>query len=64
MSHKFSVLFLQICKKLEAKKVFYVVAIDSIKIFFQNDRQNLSFVKAISAFGKKMARNLRKMANF
>ena len=50
------------------KIVIYVVVFDPIKILVgwahQNDRQNLSFVKAISAFGKKMARNLRKMANF
>ena len=49
MNHKFSVFFLQNCKKLEAKNVFYVIAFDPINILknwaLQNDRQNLSFVK-------------------
>jgi hypothetical protein len=29
----------------------------------QNDRQNLSFVKAINVVGRKMTRNIRKMVN-
>ena len=49
------------------KSVFYVIAFDPIKIFLdwaiQNDRQNLSFVKAINVVVEKMNRNGRKMAN-
>ena len=49
------------------KIVIYVVVFDPIKILVgwahQNDRQNLSFVKAINVFGRKMTRNTRKMAN-
>ena len=47
------------------KNVIFVVSFDPIKIWIswalQNDRQNLSFVKAV--VGKKMARNGLKMAN-
>ena len=69
MSHKFSGLFLQNCKKLEEnKKVFYAVNFDSIKISInwalQNDCQNLCFVQAINLVGQKMARYGCKMANF
>ena len=43
------------------------MAFDSIKILacwaLQNDRQNLSFVKATYVVGKKMARNTGKIAN-
>ena len=49
------------------KIVIYVVVFDPIKILIcwahQNDRQNLSFVKAITVVGRKMTRNTRKMAN-
>ena len=49
------------------KIVIYVVVFDPIKILVgwahQNDRQNLSFVKAITVVGRKMTRNTRKMAN-
>ena len=49
------------------KIVIYVVVFDPIKILvgwaYQNDRRNLSFVKAINVVGRKMARNTRKMAN-
>ena len=59
MSHKFSLFFLQNCKKLEAKKkVFYVIAFDLIKISkslaSQNHRQIHSFMKSINVVGKKM----------
>ena len=41
--------------------MIYVVAFDPIKILigwvFQNDRQNISFVKDEHTYGKKMARN-------
>ena len=54
-------------KGKEKKIVIYVVAFDPIKILtcwaLQNDRQNLSFVKAINVVGRKMARNTYKMAN-
>ena len=44
-----------------------VVVFDPIKILVgwaqQNDRQNLSYVKAINVVGRKMTRNTRKMAN-
>jgi hypothetical protein len=44
--------------------VIYVIAFDPIKILtcwaLQNDSQNLSFVKAINAISKEMARNLIK----
>ena len=68
MSHKFPFFFLQNCKKLKAKKkVFYVIAFDLIQILkswaSQNDRQILSFVKAIHVVGKKMTRNSLKMPN-
>ena len=47
--------------------MIYVVAFDPIKILTcwapQNDRQNLSFVKATNVVGEKMARNTCKMAN-
>ena len=46
--------------------MIYVVAFDPIKILtcwvLQNDRQNLSFVKAINLVGKKMNKNGGKMA--
>ena len=49
------------------KIVIYVVVFDPIKILVvwaqQNDRQNLSFVKAINVVVKKMARKGRTMAN-
>ena len=49
------------------KIVIYVVVFDPIKILvgwaYQNDRRNLSFVKAINVVGRKMTRNTRKMAN-
>ena len=56
MIHKFSLFFLQNCKKLETKeKVFCVMDFDLTKILkcwaSQNDGQILSFVKAI--VGKK-----------
>ena len=48
--------------------MIFVVAFDPIKILpcwaLQNDRQNLSFVKAINVAGKKMVRNTHKMANY
>ena len=47
--------------------VIYVVVFGPIKILVgwahQNDRQILSFVKAIDAVGKKMNRNCFKMPN-
>jgi hypothetical protein len=47
--------------------VIYAVAFDPIKIStcwaLQNDRQNLSFVKATNVVGEKKARNTCKMAN-
>jgi hypothetical protein len=51
MRHKFSIFFLQNCKKLAgSKNEFYVIAFDLTKIFkswaSQNDRQIISFVKA------------------
>ena len=69
MSHIFFSFFLTKLKIKKMKKiVIYVVVFDPIKILVgwahQSDCQNLSFVKAINAVGKKMARNLRKMANF
>ena len=46
--------------------MIYVIAFDPIKILtcwaLQNDRQNLSFVKATNVVGKKMAGNTCKMA--
>jgi len=46
--------------------VIYVIAFDPIKILtcwaHQNDRQNLSFVKATNVVGKKMTGNTCKMA--
>ena len=67
MSHKFPGLFLQNCKKLEVKEYVYFVAAFDPNWFFsswalQNDRQNLSFVKAIDVDGKTMARNGSEMA--
>ena len=44
-------------------KIFVTVVILVIEYIIQNDRQNLSFVKAINVVGGKMARNGRKMAN-
>ena len=60
-------LFLQICKKLEAKrKVFHVITFHLIKIQIswkcQNDHQILSFIKAMNVVGKKMARKRHEMA--
>ena len=47
--------------------VIYVVVFEPIKILIgwthQNDRQKLSFVKAINVVGRKMIRNTRKLAN-
>ena len=47
--------------------MIYVVVFDPITILVgwahQNDRQNLSYVKAINVVGRKMTRNTRKMAN-
>ena len=47
--------------------MIHVVVFDPIKILvgwaYQNDRRNLSFVKATNVVGEKMARNTRKMAN-
>ena len=44
--------------------MIYVVVFNPIKILVgwahQNDRQNLSFVKAIDVGGRKMTRNTRK----
>jgi len=49
------------------KNVIYVVVFDPIKVLVgwahQNDRQNLSFVKAINLVGRKMTRYTSKMAN-
>ena len=49
------------------KIVIYVVIFHPIKILVgwahQNDCQNLSFVKALNVVGRKMTRNIRKMAN-
>ena len=49
------------------KIVIYVITFDPVKILIgwahQNDRQNLSFVKAINVVDRKMTRNTRKMAN-
>ena len=59
---KFSLFFLQNCKRLEAKKkVFYFIAFDLFQILkcwaSQNDHQNLSFVKTINVVGKKTVLN-------
>ena len=67
MSQKFSEIFLPNLKKLELGNfVFYLVIFDLIELLThltpQNDPQHLSFVKDISAVGKKMIRNGRKMA--
>jgi hypothetical protein len=47
--------------------VIYVVVFDPIKILvgwtYQNNCQDLSFVKTINVVGRKMTRNTRKMAN-
>ena len=46
--------------------MIYVIALDTIQILtcwaIQNDRQNLSFVKATNVVGEKMAGNTCKMA--
>ena len=68
MSCKFPVFFLTKLKKKETKTfVVYVIAFDPIKILtwwvLQNDRQNLSFVKAINVVATKMARNTYEIAN-
>ena len=46
--------------------MIYIIAFDPIKILtcwaLQNDRQNLSFVKATNVVGKKIAGNTCKMA--
>ena len=65
MSHKFSVFFLQNCKKQEI--VFYVIAFDPNKIqacqAHQNDGRKLNFVKDINVVGQKMSREGHKMTN-
>ena len=72
--HKMAIYVLYISSffsyKIENKRrtiVIYVVAFDPINILtcwvLQNDRQNLSFVKATNVVGEKMARNTCKMAN-
>jgi hypothetical protein len=65
MSHKFSYKIAKNWK--QNKNVFYVIAFDLIKILrswaSQNDRQILSFMKAINIVGEKMTRNSRKMVN-
>ena len=66
MSHKFSIFFLTKLKKLEAKKMFYDIVFDLIKIIrslkaSQNDCQILIFVKAIYVVGEKMTRNSGKI---
>ena len=47
--------------------VIYVVVFDPIKILVgwahQNERQTLSFVKAINVIVRKITRNTRKMDN-
>ena len=58
MRHKFSAFVLQNGKNTEMKPfVFFVIAFDPIKILtcwaLQNDRQNLSFVKATNVVGEK-----------
>ena len=49
------------------KIVIHVVVFDPIKILvcwaYQNDHQNLTFVKAINVVGRKITRNTRKIAN-
>ena len=68
-SHKnflfFSYKIAKTCK--QTNKVFYVIAFDLIKIFkswaSQNDRQILSFMKAINIVGKEMTRKSCKMVN-
>ena len=49
------------------KILIYFVVFDPIKILvgwvYQNDRQNLSFVKGINVVGRKMTRNTHKMPN-
>ena len=69
MSHKFSLFFLQNCKKLEAKKNVLCHSFDLIKIIrslkaSQNDCQILIFVKAIYVVGEKMTRNSGKIVRF
>ena len=69
MSHKFSLFFLQNCKKLEAKKNVLCHSFDLIKIIrslkaSQNDCQILIFVKAIYVVGEKMTRNSGKIVKF
>ena len=63
----FNFFFLQNWKNGNTTKiVIYAIAFEPIDIFIdwahQNDRQNLSFVGAINAVGKKMTRNGRKTA--
>ena len=65
MIHKFSVFFLQNCKKQEI--VFYVIAFDPNKIkacqAHQNDRQKVNFLKDSNVVGKKLSRKGHEMAN-
>ena len=66
MSHKFLNFFLTKLKKLEAKKMFYDIVFDLIKIIrslkaSQNDCQILIFVKAIYSVGEKMTRSSGKI---
>ena len=68
MSHKFPFFSYKIAKKWKQNKnVFYVTAFDLIKILrswaSQNDRQILSFMKAINIVGKEMTRKSCKMVN-
>jgi hypothetical protein len=68
MSHKISFFSYKISKTCkQTNKVFYVIAFDLIKILknwaSQNDRQILSFVKAINVVGKTMTRNSLEMPN-
>ena len=69
MSHKFSLFFLQNCKRLEAKKNVLCHSFDLIKIIrslkaSQNDCQILICVKAIYVVGEKMTRNSGKIVKF
>ena len=69
MSCEFLVFFSYTIENQGKQKTFviYFVAFDPIKILtywtHQNDRQNLSFVKATNLVGEKMARNTCKMVN-
>ena len=66
VSRDFLAFFLTKLKKLEAKKMFYDIVFDLIKIIrslkaSQNDCQILIFVKAIYVVGEKMTRNSGKI---